>query len=232
MMGDGPWPYGQASMNPTAALVIGLLLLFAAAGKSALIPFSDWLPRAMEGPTPSSAVFYGALSVHLGAYLLLRVSPLLQLSLLLSAAVVVLGISSAVYAAVTARVQTDVKSALAFASLTQVGIITAEIGMGWNYLALVHMIGHAILRTLQLLRAPSLLQDHHTLENAIGGRLVPTTAGRIGGHAGWIYRGSLQPGVARRGARRVRCKPLPVRLRLVQGQGAGVDRFLSGRASA
>ena len=54
---------------------MGLLLLVAAAGKSALVPFSGWLPRAMEGPTPSSAVFYGALSVHLGAFLLLRVSP-------------------------------------------------------------------------------------------------------------------------------------------------------------
>ena len=56
-----------------------MLLLIAAAGKSALVPFSGWLPRAMEGPTPSSAVFYGALSVHLGAFLLLRVSPLLDL---------------------------------------------------------------------------------------------------------------------------------------------------------
>ena len=60
----------------------------AAAGKSALIPFSGWLPRAMEGPTPSSAVFYGALSVHLGAFLLLRVSPILDLSGWLRAAVV------------------------------------------------------------------------------------------------------------------------------------------------
>ena len=52
--------------------MVGLLLLVAASGKSALVPFSGWLPRAMEGPTPSSAVFYGALSVHLGAFLLLR----------------------------------------------------------------------------------------------------------------------------------------------------------------
>ena len=63
-----------ASVTAGQALVVGLLLLFAAAGKSGLVPFSGWLPRAMEGPTPSSAVFYGALSVHLGAYLLLRVS--------------------------------------------------------------------------------------------------------------------------------------------------------------
>ena len=85
---------GDQSRRSTAgqALVVGLLLLVAAAGKSALVPFSGWLPRAMEGPTPSSAVFYGALSVHLGAFLLLRVSPLLDASPLLSALVVVLGL--------------------------------------------------------------------------------------------------------------------------------------------
>ena len=133
------------------------MLLVAAAGKSALVPFSGWLPRAMEGPTPSSAVFYGALSVHLGAFLLLRVSPILDLSPWLCAAVVVAGLATAVFAAVAGRVQTDIKSALSFASLTQVGIIVAEIGLGLRYLALVHILGHGCLRTLQFLRAPTLL---------------------------------------------------------------------------
>ncbi|MEX2112914.1 MAG: proton-conducting transporter membrane subunit [Pirellulales bacterium] len=171
LMGKGAWPDGHAALSSNQALVIGLLLLVAAAGKSALIPFSGWLPRAMEGPTPSSAVFYGALSVHLGTFLLLRVSPILELSTWLSAAVVVLGVASAILAALTARVQTDVKSALAYASLTQVGIITAEIGLGMQYIPLVHIIGHATLRTLQLVRAPSLLHDYRTLENAIGSHL-------------------------------------------------------------
>jgi NADH-quinone oxidoreductase subunit L len=129
------------------------------------------LPRAMEGPTPSSAIFYGALSVHLGAFLLLRISPLLEASIPLSAAVVAIGLVTAVFAAMTTRVQTDIKSALAFASLTQVGIIVAEIGCGLRYIPLIHIIGHACLRTLQLLRAPTLLHDYHTLENAIGGHL-------------------------------------------------------------
>ncbi|MDA1051784.1 MAG: proton-conducting transporter membrane subunit, partial [Planctomycetota bacterium] len=140
-------------------------------GKSALVPFSGWLPRAMEGPTPSIAVFYGALSVHLGAFLLMRVSPLFALSMTLRMAVISLGLISALYAAITARVQTDVKSALAFASLTQVGIIVVEIGLGLYYIALIHMIGHACLRTLQLLRAPTLLRDYNMLENAIGDHL-------------------------------------------------------------
>ncbi len=177
LMGHGPWPEGTAALTSGEALVVGLLLLVAAAGKSALIPFSGWLPRAMEGPTPSSAVFYGALSVHLGTFLLLRVSPILDLSLILSGTVVVLGLATAIFAALTARVQSDVKTALAYASLTQVGIITAEIGLGLRYIPLIHMLGHACLRTMQLVRAPSFLHDYHSLENAIGSHLPADRSG-------------------------------------------------------
>ncbi len=175
LMGSGPWPEGQATLSSFQALGIGSLLLFAAAGKSGLIPFSGWLPRAMEGPTPSSAVFYGALSVHLGAYLLLRVSPILQLSLPLTLMVIALGAASALFAAFASRVQTDIKSTLAFASITQVGIIVVEIGLGLYYLALIHIIGHACLRTLQLLRAPTLLRDYANIENAIGAHVANDT---------------------------------------------------------
>lgn len=198
LMGSGPWPEGHAAISHSHALTIGLLLLVAAAGKSALVPFSGWLPRAMEGPTPSSAIFYGALSVHLGAFLLLRVSPILEQSILLSAAVVAIGVLSAVYGALVARVQTDIKSALAFASLTQVGIIVAEIGFGFRYIALIHIIGHACLRTLQLLRAPTLLHDYHTLENAIGSHLPhaePFLSRRFPpGFRQWVYQFSLERG--------------------------------------
>lgn len=198
LIGTHSWPEGQVLLSSNQALQVGLLLLIAAAGKSALVPFSGWLPRAMEGPTPSSAIFYGALSVHLGAFLLLRIGPLLSASVPLSAAVCVVGSTTAIYATLTARVQTDIKSALAYASLTQVGIIVAEIGLGFRYLALVHILGHACLRTLQLLRAPSLLHDYHVLENAMGGsasqragiwgRLVPRPVQL------WLYRFSLERG--------------------------------------
>lgn len=171
LFGKGVWPDGEASVTQTQALVVGMLLIIAAAGKSALIPFSGWLPRAMEGPTPSSAVFYGALSVHLGAYLLLRANPIITSSIWLGGAVVVLGLATAVYAHLAGSVQSDIKSALSFASLAQVGLIVAEIGLGWHYFALVHMLGHACMRTLQFLRAPTLLHDYHLLENAIGGHL-------------------------------------------------------------
>jgi NADH-quinone oxidoreductase subunit L len=172
LMGSGVWPKGEAAIGEWQALAVGSLLLLAAAGKSGMVPFSGWLPRAMEGPTPSSAVFYGALSVHLGTFLLLRVSPLLEVSFPLQVAVILMGLVSAIFGTLASRVQSDVKNALAFASLTQVGIITVEIGLGLRYIALIHMIGHACLRTLQLLRAPSVLRDHQMLENAVGEHLT------------------------------------------------------------
>jgi NAD(P)H-quinone oxidoreductase subunit 5 len=196
LIGAGPWPGGAARLKGDQALFIGGLLLFAAMGKSGLVPFSGWLPRAMEGPTPSSAVFYGALSVHLGAFLLLRVSPVLELSPVLSGAVVVIGFLTAMSAAATARVQTDIKTSLAYASLTQVGIIVAEIGFGLRVIPLIHIIGHACLRTLQLLRAPSLLRDYHTLENAIGGHLphhTPWGSGMVpDAWKTWFYRLAIE----------------------------------------
>ncbi|MFT7631090.1 MAG: NADH:ubiquinone oxidoreductase subunit 5 (subunit L)/multisubunit Na+/H+ antiporter MnhA subunit [Mariniblastus sp.] len=198
LMGQGAWPEGVASITAAQAIIVGLLLIVAAAGKSALVPFSGWLPRAMEGPTSSSAIFYGALSVHLGAFLLLRISPILELSIWLSGTVVILGLLTALYASLAGRVQSDIKTDLAYASLTQVGIITVEIGLGFRYIALIHILGHAALRTLQLLRAPTLLHDYHVLENALDGhlpqnkglisRLVPDPIER------WFYRFALERG--------------------------------------
>ena len=85
-----------------------------------------------------------------------------------------------------------------FASLSQVGLIVAEIGLGFRYVALVHILGHACLRTLQFVRAPTLLHDYHTLENAIGEHL-PRSGGpwdglaKNGSHA-WLYRFALERG--------------------------------------
>lgn len=198
LLGVQSWPDGRATLTKDQALIVGSLLLLTAAGKSALVPFSGWLVRAMEGPTPSSAIFYGALSVHLGAFLLLRINPLLELSSLLCALIVTVGLLTAWYGTLVSRVQTDIKSALAFASLTQVGIIVAEIGFGFRYLALVHLLGHAFLRTLQFLRAPSALQDHVMLENAIDNRLprTPEFWQRLlrPSVCEWLYRFALERG--------------------------------------
>ena len=194
----GPWPLGETTLTPYQALFVGLLLLLAAAGKSAMVPFSGWLPRAMEGPTPSSAVFYGALSVHLGAFLLLRFSPILERSLCLRVIIIVVGLATAAFGAFAGRVQTDIKCALSFASLTQVGLIVAEIGFGLRYIALIHVMGHACWRTLQFLRAPTLLHDYHLIENALGERPSQPTwfkstttpaPSRV-----WLYRIALERG--------------------------------------
>lgn len=218
LLGHAPWPYGhsESTLTPQVALMVGSLLLVAAAGKSALIPFSGWLPRAMEGPTPSSAIYYGALSVHLGTFLLLRMGPVLELSLVLCIMTAALGLASTLLAVAAGRVQCDIKSALAFASLTQVGLIVTEVGIagalafagqntsgsassvllaaatGLRYMALVHLMGHACLRTLQFLRASSVLQDYRMLENAIGERLAAVQA-RAPGHP-WWYRFALERG--------------------------------------
>jgi len=192
----GPWPEGVALVTGAPGVAAGLLLIVAAAGKSALVPFSGWLPRAMEGPTPSSAIFYGALSVHLGAFLLLRVGPLIETSALLMAVILALGLATAVYAWLAGSVQSDIKTALCYASLVQVGLVTAEIGLGFRYLPLVHLLGNASLRTLQFVRAPTLLHDYHQLESALGEHL-PQGRGAVSAPErvrAWLYRFALERG--------------------------------------
>ncbi len=194
----GNWPAQHVSMSPFAATVVGLLLLWGAAGKSAQFPFSGWLPRAMEGPTPSSAIFYGAISVHLGAYLLLRAEPVFIASPIAAGCVVLVGALTAFLATLTNRVVSDAKTTLSYAAMSQLGIIFVEIGLGFPTLALVHLVGHAVVRTLQFLRAPSMLHDYRRVHAAAGGDV-----GRTGEHyegvipSGvrlWLYRFSLERG--------------------------------------
>jgi NAD(P)H-quinone oxidoreductase subunit 5 len=158
-------------LTATTATIIAVLLIVAVAGKSALLPFSGWLPRAMEGPTPSSAVYYGSLSIHAGCFLLLRAAPLLEQAPAARVLAGGLGAATAIFAGITTRVQSDVKSSLAYASLTQVGFIVVEIAMGWYMLAFVHLAGHAVFRLLQFLSAPNVLHDLHGIEGSIGDRL-------------------------------------------------------------
>jgi NAD(P)H-quinone oxidoreductase subunit 5 len=167
------WPHGTCRVPAATATVVSLLLVFASLGKTAQVPFSGWLPRAMEGPTPSSAIFYGALSIHAGAYVLLRCGPLLDEAPLARLALIVIGAGTALHAALVGRVQTDLKSVLAYASMTQASLILVEIGFGWRVIPLVHVVGHAVVRSLQILRSPSALHDRHELEAALGGHPGP-----------------------------------------------------------
>ncbi len=170
----GDWPHAVCPVPAATALFVSLLLVFAALGKSAQVPFSGWLPRAMEGPTPSSAIFYGALSIHAGAYVLLRYEAVLDAAPAAGWLLVVIGAGTALHAAIVGSVQTDLKSMLAYASMTQAGIILAEIGFGWRVIPLVHVISHAILRSLQILRSPSAMHDRHELAAALGGHPGPS----------------------------------------------------------
>lgn len=192
------WVGYSAPVSVGNATIIGLLLLWAAMGKSAQVPLGGWLPRAMEGPTPSSAIFYGALSIHLGPYLLLRAAPILERSAIATIAVVLVGATTAVHATFVGRVQTDIKSALAYASMSQVGLIFVEIGLGFYWLAVIHIVGHMAVRTLQILRAPSVLAEFHGIERSLG-----TMMPRTGGHfellvparaQTWLYRHALERG--------------------------------------
>jgi NADH-quinone oxidoreductase subunit L len=169
--GTASFAGGFPSLTATQSAIVCLLLLLAAAGKAAQVPFSGWLPRAMEGPTPSSAIFYGAISIHAGAYLLLRVQPMLAHSRPASAMVIAIGLVTAIHGTIVGRVSADAKTSLAYASLTQVGVVFVEIGMGWKWIAVAHILGHATVRTLQFLRAPSMLHDYHAMHSAIGGEL-------------------------------------------------------------
>ena len=161
------------ALSGANATIIAVLLLVAVAGKSALLPFSSWLPRAMEGPTPSSAVYYGSLSIHAGCFLLLRSGPLFEHAPMARVLVGGVGVATAIFAGIATRVQSDVKSSLAYAALTQVGIIVVEIAIGWYMIAFVHMAGHACFRLLQFLSAPNVLHDLHGMEDAIGDRPSP-----------------------------------------------------------
>ena len=134
-----------------------IMIVLAAAAKSAMLPFSSWLPRAMEGPTTSSAVFYGSLSVHLGAYLLIRTYPFWESISLIKILIVVLGLVTSLIAASIARVQPTVKTQIAYSSITQIGLIFIEVALGFHTLALIHFAGNAFLRTYQLLVSPSVL---------------------------------------------------------------------------
>ncbi len=136
---------------------IALMIVLAAALKSAQMPFSSWLPRAMEGPSTSSAIFYGSLSVHLGVFLLLRTYPYWEPIFEMKATVLVIGAVTSLLATSTARVQSTVKTQIAYASIAQIGLIFIEISLGWHVIALVHFAGNAFLRTYQLLVAPSVL---------------------------------------------------------------------------
>ncbi len=157
-------------------VVLGFLL--AAMGKSAQFPIGGWLPRAMEGPTASSAVFYGGLSVHAGVYLLARIEPLYSGSPVIRLLIIGVGLVTAAAATLSAQVSPDAKSSLAYATITQVGLMFVECGLGFPTIAVIHLVAHTILRYYQFLRTPSVLQDALERRAVLGATRADESAAR------------------------------------------------------
>jgi NADH-quinone oxidoreductase subunit L len=150
---------GQTGM----AIFIVCMMILPAAIKSAQFPFTTWLPRAMEGPTTSSAIFYGSLSVHIGVFLLLRTHPFWEDMFWAKALIIIIGALTAVIATLIARVQPTVKTQIAYSSAAQIGLMFIEVALGFHWLVLIHFAGNAFLRTYQILVSPSVLNYlvHH-----------------------------------------------------------------------
>lgn len=158
-------------MNQTSLVGLSILIVLAACGKSAQFPFSFWLSRAMEGPTPSSAIFYGALSVHAGVFLLYRTYFLWHSHWIGIALVVSVGLITAAIATLSGRIQSNIKGQIAYASAAQVGLQFVELGLGFPNLALLHFIGNACFRCYQLLVSPSVVTYLVRLQSSADAKL-------------------------------------------------------------
>ncbi|HQR94787.1 MAG TPA: proton-conducting transporter membrane subunit, partial [Sediminibacterium sp.] len=139
------------------ALMIGFALFLGASVKSAIFPFSSWVSRAMEGPSSSSAIFYGSLSIHLGIFLLMRTYPFWEQLTIVKVVIIIFGAITCITSNTIASTQPAVKTKIAYASITQIGLISIEVALGWHNLALIHFAGNAFLRAYQILVSPSVL---------------------------------------------------------------------------
>ena len=145
------------SSHPTELTIMALLIGLAAAVKSAQFPFSTWLARAMEGPTPSSAIYYGSIAVNIGVFLMLRTYPLWSVSWLVKGFFIGISVVTAIAVTTIGRTQNSVKAQIAYASIGQISLVFIEIALGWHTLALIHFTGNAFLRPYQLFRSPSVI---------------------------------------------------------------------------
>jgi NADH:ubiquinone oxidoreductase subunit 5 (subunit L)/multisubunit Na+/H+ antiporter MnhA subunit len=141
----------------------GIALCFALAAfvKSAQLPFTPWLARAMEGPTPSSAIFYGTVMIHSGVFLLIQLRPIFEHSFLAMLLISFIGLATACYSFIVGLTQTDVKSSFVYATSGQLGLMFLECGLEFWQLAKWHLCAHAVVRAYQLLTAPSLMHNVH-----------------------------------------------------------------------
>jgi NADH-quinone oxidoreductase subunit L len=157
----------HAGLGLSAAGAIGLLIFAGAAGKSGQLPLHVWLPDAMEGPTPVSALIHAATMVAAGVYLVARVYPLMSIGAAphgTTAALTVVtwvGASTAVFAALIAVAQNDIKRILAYSTVSQLGYMMAGLGLGGVAVGIFHLITHAFFKALLFMGAGSVIHGCH-----------------------------------------------------------------------
>ena len=149
----------SGTLTPMIATLVVLALLLAATGKSAQIPLFNWLPDAMEGPTPVSALIHAATMVTAGVYLLVRMSPVLALSHSGRMTIAVIGGVTAFVAATIATSQKDIKKVLAFSTISQIGYMVLAVGVGAYGAAIFLMIAHAFFKALLFLGSGSVIHS-------------------------------------------------------------------------
>ncbi|MDQ2727865.1 MAG: NADH-quinone oxidoreductase subunit L [Actinomycetota bacterium] len=148
---------GAGALAGATATGIGLMLFLGAAGKSAQLPLYMWLPDAMEGPTPVSALIHAATMVTAGVYLMARAAPILHYTHSTQVVIAIVGAATAFYAATVACTQNDIKRVLAYSTISQLGYMFLAIGAGGYVDGLFHMISHAFFKALLFLAAGSVI---------------------------------------------------------------------------
>jgi NADH-quinone oxidoreductase subunit L len=148
---------GQLAMGDTTLLIITLLLFVAATGKSAQIPLFTWLPDAMAGPTPVSALIHAATMVTAGIYMIARSNILFSLSPVTMQIIAIIGVATALIAAFIAITQNDIKKVLAYSTVSQLGYMFLGLGVGAFTGAFFHVLTHAFFKALLFLGAGSVI---------------------------------------------------------------------------
>jgi NADH-quinone oxidoreductase subunit L len=165
------------SLGPGMATMISLLLLWAAAGKSAQLPLTVWLPDAMAGPTPVSALIHAATMVTAGVYLLMRLFPVVSLSPLALSIIAGVGALTAFYASLGAFGQYDIKRILAYSTISQVGYMIMAVGAADIIGGMFHLLTHAFFKSLLFLVAGYVIQaldeEHDIFKMGNLRRLLP-----------------------------------------------------------
>ncbi|MGI8984667.1 MAG: NADH-quinone oxidoreductase subunit L [Acidimicrobiales bacterium] len=148
---------GASELTKGTATAIALLLFVGAVGKSAQLPLYVWLPDAMEGPTPVSALIHAATMVTAGVFLMVRVNPILDLAPGALTLIAVVGALTAFFAATIACAQNDIKKVLAYSTVSQLGYMFLAVGSGAYIAAIFHMVTHAFFKALLFLGAGSVI---------------------------------------------------------------------------